>query len=175
MSKFLSATFACALLATASAPTALYAQSNSAQNEIIVTGKHQKLWDKGTKLEAKGLDDFAKAQKDLTQASRSVLDAKSKRDTAQAKVANASEDFRQLTASVPYFSGAADAAKWADKVNNAARSWAKNDNRQDDGQSDLSKAIKQQSNAQNTVEKAQSDIDKGRAMKAEAQQKSIAG
>lgn len=174
MTKFFATTFACVLMATASTSTAVYAQSNSTQNEIIVNGKYQKLWDKGTKLEAKGLDSFANAQKDLTEASRNVLNAKSKHDTAQAKVANASQDFRQLTSSVPYFSDASDAAKWADKVNNAARSWAKNDNRQDNGQSDLSKAIKQQSKAQKYVEKAQADIDKGRALKAEAQQKSTA-
>ena len=42
MTKFFATTFACVLLATASTSTALFAQSNSIQNEIVVNGKYQK-------------------------------------------------------------------------------------------------------------------------------------
>jgi predicted nucleic acid-binding Zn-ribbon protein len=174
MTKFISSTIAAALLATVSVGGVAHAQSANSQNEIVVTGKFQKLWDKGSKLEAKGLDNLAKAQKDLTNASRDVLNAQSKRDTAQGKVANASAEFRQLTSNIPYFAEPKDAAKWAKKVSDAANSWSKNNNRQDDGQGDLKKAMKKQASAQGAVDKAQTDIERGRAMKAEAQQRSMA-
>ncbi|QJB68915.1 hypothetical protein [Parasphingorhabdus halotolerans] len=166
--------FAAALMATASMPTLANAAGYAQQNEIVVTGKHQKLWDKGVKLEAKGMESLVKAEKEFTDAARDVLDAQKKRDKATGKISNASEEFRQLTSNVPMFNNPKEAAKWADLVSNAADSWAKNDNRQEDGQSDLTKSMKRQASAQSAVKSAQANIDKGRAMKAEAQQRSLA-
>lgn len=165
---------AAALMVSAALHGVANAQSSTLQSEIVVTGKHQKLWDKGVGLEEKGLASLLKAERDLNEASKDLLNGQSKRDAAQTKIANASAEFRQLTANVPQSGDPKEAAKWADRVANAADSWAKNDNREGDGQSDLTKAMKQQAKAQNAVEKAQSDITKGRTMKAEAQQRSMA-
>ena len=174
MKNVISCAIAASMMISASLPTIAHAQSSDVQSEIVVTAKYQKLWDKGIKLEDTGLKNLAKAERDLNEASKDVLNGQSKRDNAQSKMANASAEFRQLTMNVPSFGNAKDAAKWADRVSNAADSWAKNDNRQEDGQGDLTKAMKKQLSAQKTVQKAQSDIDKGRAMKAEAQQRSMA-
>lgn len=164
---------AAAMMMSASLPAIAHAQSSGVKSEIVVTGKHQKLWDKGVKLEGQGLENLANAERDLNDASKNVLDAKSRRDNADAKIGNASDEFRQMTANIPAFASSKDAAKWADKLSDAAKSWAKNDNRHADGQGDLTKAMKQQSKAQEAILSAQSDIDKARAMKAEAQQRSM--
>lgn len=109
----------------------------------------------------------------MDDASKNVLDAKSRRDKADSKIGNASDEFRQMTSNIPTFANSKDAAKWADKLSDAATSWAKNDNRHADGQGDLTKAMKQQSKAQEAIVKAQSDIKKAQAIKAEAQQRSM--
>ncbi len=164
---------AAALMVSAALPGIALAQSSTLQSEIVVTAKHQKLWDKGLKLEEKGMASLVKAERDLNVASNDVSNGQSKRDAAETKVANASAEFRQLTSNVPQSGDPKEAAKWADRVANAADSWAKNDNREEDGQSNLTKAMKQQAKAQEAIGKAQSDIAKGRTMKAEAQQRSM--
>ncbi|MGB5484617.1 hypothetical protein [Parasphingorhabdus sp.] len=174
MKHVISCAVAAAMMVSAALPTIAHAQSPGVQSEIVVTGKYQKLWDKGVKLESQALENLINAERDMNDASKNVLDAKSKRDNAQSKIGNASDEFRQMTANVPTFASSKDAAKWADKLSDAAKSWAKNDNRHADGQGNLTKAMKQQSKAQEAIVKAQSDIDKARAMKAEAQQRSMA-
>lgn len=174
MNYVISSAVAAAMMFGTALPVVAHAQTSALQTEIVVTAKHQKLWDKGVKLEEKGLASLVKAERDLNEASRDVLDGQSKRDAAQSKIANASAEFRQLTMNVPQSGDPKEAAKWADRVSDAADSWAKNDNRQNDGQSDLTKAMKKQAKAQEAVEKAQSDISKGLSMKAEAQQRSMA-
>ncbi|MCB2073065.1 MAG: hypothetical protein H6917_00890 [Novosphingobium sp.] len=173
MQKFLATLATGALLASAAIPAAALAQDGVAVTQIVVTGKHKKQWDKGSALERKGLDARAKAQKQLAEANRDVIDAQTKRDTNQDKAENASGDFRQLTAVMPVFTSGTEAARWARQVDQAASRWAKSDSRSVEGAKDLRSAMKAQSKAQEAVDKAQAQIDQGQSLMAEAERRSM--
>lgn len=173
MRKFLASVAIGALLSSAALPAAVLAEEAPAVTQIVVTGKHQKQWNRGSELERKGLDARAKAQRDLAEANRDVIDAQNKRNSNQGKAENASGDFRQLTAVMPVFTSGDEAARWARQVEQAASRWAKADNRGDDGARELRKAMRAQSKAQAAVDKAQAQIDKGQALKAEAERRSL--
>ncbi|NJM49892.1 MAG: hypothetical protein HC843_02580 [Sphingomonadales bacterium] len=134
-------TIAAASLAIA-APNTLFAQQSGIAPAAIVSGKLQKQWDKGSKLERKGLANRAKAEKSLADASRDVINAQSKRDNGRAIGENAKAEFLQLTSATPYFADAQEAARWARQVDKVAGLWAKHDDRRLDGRADLEKAQK---------------------------------
>ena len=156
------------LAATALPPMAL-AQDALPAPELIVTGKYQSAWDKGSKLEAQGLKELEKAKQDLIRYSADVVSAQNKRDTSRARSDNASAEFRKLVNNSGYFTDAAEAARWARQVEKAAAEWAKYDDRRGDGRADLGEATKRQAKAQAAVDKAQAKVDRGRTMKAEAE------
>lgn len=156
-------------LAIAGLPTVGLAQESDPTSAIVVTAKHQGLWDKGSKLEAQGLKDLESAKKKLIGYSADVVGAQNKRDSSRSRAENASAEFRKLTTSVTYFSDPQEAARWARQVDKAAAEWAKYDDRRGDGRQDLDKGVKRQRDAQEAVDKAQAKVDRGRAMKAEAE------
>lgn len=145
-------------------PVAMAQQSSP----IVVTGKYQKQFDKGAKLEAQGMAELEKARKNLLGHSSDVSDAQSKRDAALQRAQTAEAEFRKLTGSVQSFTDAAEARKWARQVEASAEEWAKYDDRRADGRSDLDSSSKSQGKAQAAVDKAQAKIDQGRQMQAEA-------
>lgn len=157
------------VLAATALPLPAIAQPATAIPTIVVAGKHQKAWNKGSKLEVEGIKELDKAKKDLVRYSADVVDAQNKRDNARARSENASADFRRLTSTQTYFTDADEAASWAQQVDKAASSWAKHDDRRTDGRDDLDKAIKQQRKAQAAVDKAQDKVDRGRTLKADAE------
>lgn len=161
------------VLAATTLPAVAVAQDSMAAPAIVVTGKYQKDWDKGSKVEADGIKELEKAKKALIGYSAEVVNAQNKRDSSRARAENASAEFRKLTASTTYFSDAAEAARWARQVDKAAAEWAKFDDRRGDGRAELDKAMKKQSKAQAAVDKAQAKIDRGRTMKAEAERLSM--
>ncbi len=156
------------LLATTAAPAMLMAQDAGATSEIIVTGKYQKMWDKGSKLEAESLRSLAKAKDKLIKHSSGVVSEQNSRDTARQQSERAAADFRNLTTAMPYFADANDASSWAEKVAAAAKDWAKYDEREMESRAELSKNSKRQAAAQKDVDRAQANVDKARMMKAEA-------
>ncbi|APG62029.1 hypothetical protein LPB140_03470 [Sphingorhabdus lutea] len=169
MNKFLCSAFAAALLTATALPTSAFAMQEASQADIIVTAQHQKMWDKGSKLESEGLTAMEKAKKKLISFSADVVNAQNKRDSARAQAENANAEFRNLTASIPYFSDPEEAARWARQVDKAAGEWAKYSDRRMDGREELDKSSKKQIKAQAEVDKAQAKIDQGRALKAEAE------
>ncbi|MGN3974196.1 hypothetical protein [Tsuneonella sp. SYSU-LHT278] len=157
------------LLATVGMPATAAAQDAMPAPQIIVIGKYQKDWDKGSKLEAEGLVALEKAKKDLVRYSADVVDAQNKRDGSRARSEHAAAEFRKLTSNITYFSDAEEAARWARQVEKAASQWAKYAERRGDGRKELDAATRKQSQAQSAVDKAQAKVDRGRAMKAEAE------
>lgn len=175
MIKTLAAASAAALLAAASLPALAQTEQPTAPSQIVVTGKYKSKWDKGSALERKGLSARSKAQQLLNEANRDVIDAQNKRDNNRALSDNASRDFRQLTSSIPEFTDAAEASRWANKVDAAATRWAKAIEKGDDGAAALRKAMKAQEKAQEALAKAQKQVEEGRALMAEAERQTIAG
>lgn len=163
------------VLAATAMPVVAVAQDALPTPTIVVTGKYQETWDKGSELEAQGLRDLERAKKDLARYSADVVDAQNKRDGSRAQSDNASAEFRKLTASITYFSDAGEASRWARQVDMAASQWAKHDDRRGDGRKDLDKAMKKQRQAQEAVDKAQATVDRGRTMKTEAERLSSLG
>lgn len=157
------------VLAATTLPSIAIAQDALPAPELIVTGKYQKAWNKGSALEAEGLKELEKAKQALVRYSADVVSAQNKRDTARARSENAAAEFRNLTANMTYFSDAEEASRWARQVEKAAAEWTKHDDRRGDGRQDLDEATKQQTKAQEAVDKAQAKVDRGRAMKAEAE------
>lgn len=162
---------AAAAFTLASGPIAS-AQETTDPSPIVVMAKYQGDWDKGSKLEAEGLAALEVAQRDLVKYSAEVANAQDKRDSSQSRAENARQAFQSLTAR-PYFSDPNDARDWARQVQGAAADWAKYDARQGDGANELRKAQKRQAGAQEAVAKAQSRIEKGRSLMAEAERSSI--
>lgn len=159
-------------LAMAGLPVAAAAQNAPANPQIVVSGKFQKDWDKGSKLEAEGLKDLQQAQRDLVGYSADVVNAQDKRDTSNKRAENARDAFQNLTAR-PFFSDPEEARKWAKQVESAATDWAKFDARREDGAKELRKAQDRQADAQKAVDKAQDKIDRGRTLMADAERASV--
>lgn len=157
------------------APSIASAQGTTASvaEPIVVTAKHKKSWEKGSKMEADALKDLEKAKNNLVKYSADVVEAQNKRDSSQARGDNASAEFRRLTASQTYFADAQEAARWAKQVDKAAAEWAKYAERRTDGRDDLDTAMSKQNKAQAAVDKAQNRVDRGRAMKMEAERLSV--
>ncbi len=172
MNKFFAVT--CLALGVIALPLAASAQDVLPRSEIVVTGKYQKDWEKGSKLEAEGLKSLEGAKRDLVKYSADVVDAQNKRDSSDARSNNSENEFRRLTGEPIYFSSSKEALDWAKSVEKAAEGWAKYDNRGEDGRDDLGDAIKKQKKAQESVNDAQAKVDRGRTMMIEAQRKSAA-
>ena len=158
-------------LASLAAPQVAFAQDQQATSEIIVSGKFQQDWERGNKLEAEGLRDLQEAKRELVKQSAAVVNAQDLRDTSQSRAENAREAFETLTSN-PFFSDANDASKWAKRVEGAASDWDKYSERSEKGSKDLKKALRRQASAQEAVDKAQVKIDRGLAMKADAERAS---
>ena len=163
-----------ASLALGCVSSAALAQDTATTPTIVVTAKWQRQWDKGSAMERKALDARAEAQKALTQANSEIIDAQNKRDNNRERGDNASAEFRQLTASIPEFADGAAAAKWAATVGKAADRWKTSEKRGDKGSTQLDKAMKDQARAQKSLDKAQADIERGRALMTEAERASAA-
>ncbi len=177
MKAFIAAASLClpALMVPGAANAQTANPSASANSPIVVTAKHQKNWDKGSKLEAEGLKDLEKAKNGLVGFSADVVEAQNKRDSSRARGENAAAEFRRLLASQTYFSDADEAERWAKQVEKSASEWAKYDGRRLDGRKELDKGMSKQNKAQAAVDKAQNKVDRGRAMKREAERLSSMG
>lgn len=156
---------------TFAAPHVAIAQDNRARTEILVTGKYQKDWDKGNKVEAEGLAEMESAKRELVKHSAALVNAQNLRNTSLERAANARAQFENLTQR-QYFTDPKDALSWAKDVEKAAANWLRFEKRTDEGASDLKKAQDRQESAQSAIDKAQAKIDKGRQLKLEAERAS---
>lgn len=156
-------------VAAFAAPQLAMASERSSVPTIVVTAEHQRDWDRGNRMEADGLGEMEKAQRDLVRYSADVVEAQDKRDTSASRALNAREAFENLTAR-PLFTDAEEARDWAKRVEETASDWERFEERSAEGARDLERAQRRQRNAQENVDDAQAKIDEGRAMMAQAEQ-----
>lgn len=160
------------VLATLTLPPAALAQADAPQGTIVVTAENQHDWDRGNELEAKGLRDLQKANRELVKQSAAVVTAQELRDTSRSRADNARQAFENLTAR-PFFSSPKDAWRWSKQVEATAKDWERFSERGDNAARDLAKAQERQGKAQEQVDKAQRRVDEGRATMAAAERASI--
>lgn len=153
------------------APQIAIAENTGTTPTIVVTAEHQRDWDRGNRIEADGLQDLQRAQRDLVRFSAAVVEAQDKRDTSRSRAQNAREAFENLTAR-PFFSDAEQAREWAKRVEETASDWERYEERSAEGARELTRAQRRQSDAQEAVDKAQAKVDEGRALMAEAERAS---
>lgn len=161
-------------LATTVIPAGALAQQAVSETTIVVTGKYEKDWSKGSKLEADGLRDLEKAQNDLAALNADMTKAQSKRDGAQARAQNARSDFYRNASEAIKVSDADKARNLGQDIEDSAEAWEKADDVLRSASKDLEKASKRQRKAQKAFDKAQAKVDRGRAMMAEAERLSRA-
>jgi len=158
-------------LGASSVPFAAMAQANDAADTIVVTAEHQRDWDRGNRLEARGIEDLAKAQRELVRRSADVVNFQNRRDTSMARAENAQRTFDNLVAN-PSVADAKDAREWAKRLEEVASEWESNAERMEEADRDLERALRRKTNAETEVVEAQSKIDEGRAQMAQAERAS---
>lgn len=163
-----------ALLPLAAQAKESQAQQSQAQSAITVTAEFQRDWERGSRLEAEGLEELARAQRELVRRSAEVVNLRNRRDTAAERAENARRTFERLTANT-VFADPREARRWAQELERAARDWEENTKRRDEADRDLERALRRQTDAQAAVAEAQAKIDEGRAMMAMAERASAAG
>lgn len=140
---------------------------------IVVSAEFQRDWDRGSKLEAEGLADLGKAERDLIRYSADVVTSQNSRDTNEAQASNARRNFEaQLTQS--NFMTGKEARDWAQGLESVAKDWEKYSDTMENASKDLERALNRQSKAQNAVQEAQAKVDRGRAMMRSAERESEA-
>lgn len=161
-------------LATTAIPAAAFAQDTAAEQTIVVTGKYQSDWNKGSKLEASGLAELKTAQNALVKHSAAVVNAQNARDAAQAQAANSRAEFQALVSQAMSITDPDRARSYGQDIAKFAKAWENFNDRAQSSIKALDKAAKAQRKAQAAVDKAQAKIDRGQAMMAEAERLSEA-
>lgn len=151
------------------------AQEAASAAPIVVSAKHQSHWNRGSALEVEGLKALEKAERDRVRASADIVNAQNRSQSSDARATNAADEFRRLTASSPSYADPRDALRWANSVQRAAENWAQFQKRGNKGANAIDQASREQRKAEDAVRKAQERIDRGRAMKAEAERRSLLG
>ncbi len=161
-------------LATTTMPTGAVAQDSAQAQPIVVTGKYQSDWNKGSGLEAQGLAERQEAQKALVKYSADVVNAQNARDAAQAQALNARSEFQTLVSQAMSITDPDRARDYGQEISKFAMAWENFNDRAQASKNDLDKASKKQRKAQAAVDKAQSKIDRGQEMMADAKRLSQA-
>jgi hypothetical protein len=142
-------------------PTSLAAQG-------AVSGAYGPQWQTGSKMESRAIAKLAKAQTQLAKAKANIIASTNKQSVASGTSITAGEDFRKLMGTVPTFATSADARAWAKKVGEGAKRWTASDKRGIKGGKALARATKSQKDAEADIVRAQSEIEQGRAIMADA-------
>lgn len=161
-------------LATTAMPFVAAAQDSAQEQPIVVTGKYQSDWDKGSALEAEGLTELQKAQQALVKSSADVVNSQNARDSAQAQALNSRSEFQALVSQAMSITDPDRARDYGKEINKFAKAWENYNDRVQSSTGDLDKASKSQRKAQAAVDKAQTKVDRGRAMMADAERLSQA-
>ncbi|MBU0876525.1 MAG: hypothetical protein KKB61_11275 [Alphaproteobacteria bacterium] len=156
-------------LATTAMPAIAVSQESAAEQAIVVAGKYQSGWSKGSKLEAEGLMAHKEAKKDLIRYSADVVEARNARDAAQARSQNARVEFHSLVSQAMTISDPDRARDYGQNIKKFAEEWENFNDRVRSAEKDLDKASKKQRKAQAAVEKARAKVDRGQAMMTEAE------
>lgn len=174
MTRFIGA--AALLLLGAALPHSAIAQAGDPYTiPANVADAHQARWISGHKLESDGIEDLAKASAEIARHAEDAAKAQDERMKYRSRSSKAEAEFAALTRGPVAFSDPREARDWARKVEKAASEWARDDSRRVNRREDLDSASKKQSKAQTDARKAQAKIARGRAMKAEAVRRSLAG
>lgn len=161
-------------LATTAMPFVAAAQDSAQEQPIVVTGKYQSDWNKGSSLQAQGLTELQESQKSLVKFSADVVNAQNARDAAQAQALNSRSEFQTLVSQAMSITDPDRARNYGKEINNFAKAWENYNDRVQASTSDLDKASKEQRKAQAAVDKAQTKVDRGRAMMTDAERLSQA-
>lgn len=159
-------------IAAATMPISANAQDDGQVPSIVVTAENQDRWADGSRIEADGLRNLERAHTRLIDSSARVVNAQNMRDSALARSENALSEFRRLTTNMTEFVDPREAVRWARQVQSSADDWRRFESRHAEGLEDFEDAVEAQTNAQRDVDQAQAKIDRGRAMKAEAERRS---
>ncbi len=165
-------TMTAALLGTALSSTAISAQANPAQSEIVVTAEHQRDWNRGKQIETSGLEDLSKAQEKLARYNAERADAQTARDAAQDRVDGARSGFEAQVAQATNVTNPDRARDSGRDIKKFADDWENFDDQLRVAERDLERATNRQSDAQEDYDKAQAAVDLGRTMMAEAERRS---
>lgn len=155
-------------LATTAMPAVAIAQESELEQTIVVTGKYQSDWNKGSRLEAKGLAELQKAQQALVKYSADVVNAQNARDAAQSQALNARSEFQKLVSQAMSITDPDRARDYGEDINKFAKAWENYNDRVNGSTKDLDKASKAQRKAQAAVDKAQASVERGQALMADA-------
>lgn len=153
-------------LATTAMPAVPFAQESAPEQPIVVTGKYQSDWNKGSALEAQGLAELQKAQQALVKSSADVVNSQNARDAAQAQALNSRSEFQALVSQATSITDPDRARDYGKDINKFAKAWENYNDRVGISTKDLDKASKAQRKAQAAVDKAQAKVDRGRALAA---------
>lgn len=158
-------------------PLAAQAQDGAvgaAQSDtIVVSADFQRDWNRGSKLEAEGLAELGKSERDLIRYSADVVTSQNTRDTNEAQADNARRNFEAQLVQTNFMTGK-EARDWAKGLEDVAKDWEKYTDTMEDVSKNLERALNRQSDAQNEVQKAQAKVDRGRAMMRSAERESQA-
>ncbi len=160
------------LLGTALSSTAISAQANPAQSEIVVTAEHQRDWNRGKQIETSGLEDLSEAQQKLTRYNAERASAQTAHDAVQARVDNARSGFEAQVAQATNVTDPDRARDSGRDIKKFADDWENFDDQLRVADRDLERATSRQGDAQEDYDKAQAAVDRGRAMMAEAERHS---
>lgn len=159
--------FLASMLAASALPFCVQAQDQAAAGEaipqIVVSGEHQRDWDRGNRLEAEGLNELAGAERTLVQRSAAVVNAENARNTARQRAENARQSLENLRQR-EVLADPDEARRWAQSVKSAAEEWEHQDDQVRTHARSLERAIKRQATARDAVSQAQAKIDRGRAL-----------
>lgn len=169
-SSFLAALSALALMAS-SAP--LSAQTQTENATIVVTGKHRNVWDSGRKIERRGLDRLAKANKQIADYQRDASRAQSRRDVAADRADSARREFVQIAATPLDGLTASGADSWSKSVSRITARWKGHEDAVQGASRDFDKAQSRLAKAENARDDAQKLIDQGRQLMAQAELNSV--
>jgi hypothetical protein len=173
MKKFALAAPMTALFITLITASPVLAKKAAVPTPSNVSASYQALWQQGNAMEGKAVAKLSKAQGDLSKANRAIAESTSKQAGAASAATVAAADFRTLTAATPaVFNTSVEAQAWAKKVAEGAKRWTEAEKRGAKNGKALEKANKDKINAEASIVKAQSEIEQGRAIQADAQRRS---
>lgn len=150
------------------------ASAGTAQTDtIVVSAEFQRDWDRGSKLEAEGLADLGKSERNLIRHSADVVTSQNTRDTNEAQASNARRNFEAQLTQTNFMTGK-EARDWANGLEKVAKDWEKYSDTMEGASKNLERALSRQSKAQNEVQEAQAKVDRGRTMMRSAERESQA-
>lgn len=152
----------------------LFAQEPDAA-EIVVTAEHQVDWSRGQRLEREGIDRMSRAERRIRDANERITRGESRAADAERRLNNARDEYRRLATNLDAGANSAIALRHSRQLKSAAESWAAAEERLDEGRDLINDGRSRLARAERERDQAQQRVDRGRALKTEAERASAAG